>query len=128
MRYTVNQKACTNWYHPHTMDKTAEHVYKGLAGLIIIEDDESRSLNLPKRYSRDDIPLALQDRNFTNGQIDYNPAMADIMRGYVGDTFIANGAIEPTLDVEAKEIRFRILNGSNSTVYTLGFSDGRSFK
>jgi len=126
--YTVKQKACTNWYHPHTMDKTAEHVYKGLAGLIIIEDTESRALDLPKRYGIDDIPLVLQDRNFSNGQIDYNPGMMDIMHGYVSETFMANGAINPVLNVEAKEIRFRILNGSNSSVYTLGFSDGRSFK
>ena len=27
-QYTVNQKACTNWYHPHTMDKTAPQVYQ----------------------------------------------------------------------------------------------------
>ncbi|SFZ97589.1 Multicopper oxidase [hydrothermal vent metagenome] len=126
--YTVKQKACTNWYHPHTMDKTASQVYQGLAGLIIIEDTESKTLNLPKRYGVDDIPLVLQDRNFINGQIDYDPSMMDIMRGYTADTFITNGAIEPTLDVEAKEIRFRILNGSNSTVYTIGFEDGRSFK
>jgi FtsP/CotA-like multicopper oxidase with cupredoxin domain len=127
-QYTVNQKACTNWYHPHTMDKTASQVYQGLAGLIILEDAQSKTLDLPKRYGIDDIPLVLQDRNFNNGQIDYNPGMMDIMHGYTSDTFIANGAIEPVLDVEAKEIRFRILNGSNSTVYTLGFSDGRSFK
>ena len=127
-QYTVNQKACTNWYHPHTMDRTANQVYQGLAGLIIIEDSESKVLDLPKRYGIDDIPLVLQDRNFSNGQIDYNPSMREIMHGYTGDSFIANGAISPTLDVEAKEIRFRILNGSNSSVYTLGFSDGRSFK
>lgn len=127
-RYTVNQKACTNWYHPHTMDKTSEHVYKGLAGLIIIEDDESRRLDLPRRYGIDDIPLVLQDRNFNNGQIDHDPGMMDIMHGYTGDTFIANGAIEPTVNLEAKEIRFRILNASNSSIYELGFSDGRSFK
>ena len=29
-QYKVKQNACTNWYHPHTMDKAAEHVYKGL--------------------------------------------------------------------------------------------------
>jgi FtsP/CotA-like multicopper oxidase with cupredoxin domain len=126
--YTVKQKACTNWYHPHTMEKTAEQVYQGLAGLIIVEDEESKALDLPKRYGIDDIPLVLQDRYFTNGQINYSPTMREIMHGYVGDTFIANGAIEPTLDVEAKEIRFRILNGSNSSVYELGFSDGRAFK
>ena len=127
-QYTVNQKACTNWYHPHTHENTARQVYMGLAGLIIIEDSESQTLDLPKRYGVDDIPLVLQDRVFNNGQIDYNPSMRQVMGGYVGDTFIANGAIEPTLDVEAKEIRFRILNGSNSSVYELGFSDGRSFK
>ena len=127
-QYRVNQRACTNWYHPHTMSHTARQVYQGLAGLIIIEDNESQSHNLPKRYGVDDIPLILQDRFFTNGQIDYNPSQREIMHGYIGDTFIANGAIEPTLNAEAKEIRFRILNGSNSTVYELGFSDGRSFK
>ncbi len=127
-RYKVNQKACTNWYHPHTMDKTAEHVYKGLAGLIMIEDAKSKGLDLPKRYGEDDIPLVLQDRFFNNGQLDYNPSRMQVMRGYVGDVFMANGAIDATLDVEAKEIRFRILNGSNSSIYNLGFSDGRSFK
>jgi len=128
-RYTVNQKACTNWYHPHTLHKTAEQVYKGIAGMIIIEDSESDALDLPKRYGVDDIPLVLQDRKFdANGQIIYTPTRQEIMHGYIGDTFIANGAIEPTFDAEAKEIRFRILNGSNSTVYELGFSDGRAFK
>jgi FtsP/CotA-like multicopper oxidase with cupredoxin domain len=127
-RYKVNQKASTNWYHPHTMDNTARQVYQGLAGLIIVEDNESQTLNLPKRYGVDDIPLVLQDRFFNNGQINYSPSNREVMRGYIGDTFIANGAIEPTLDVEAKEIRFRILNGSNSSVYELGFSDGRIFK
>jgi FtsP/CotA-like multicopper oxidase with cupredoxin domain len=128
-QYTVNQKACTNWYHPHTLHKTGEHVYKGIAGLIIIEDSESDTLDLPRRYGIDDIPLVLQDRKFdSSARLVYDPTMREIMRGYVGDTFLANGAIEPTFDAEAKEIRFRILNGSNSTVYDLGFSDGRNFK
>ena len=127
-RYRVSQRACTNWYHPHLMGKTAEHVYKGLAGLIIVEDDESRALDLPNRYGIDDIPLVLQDRRFdSNGQIDYNPTRMEIMRGYIGDTYLANGAIEPTVTLEAKEVRFRILNGSNASVYELGFDDGRAF-
>ncbi len=126
-RYRVNQKACTNWYHPHFMGKTADHVYKGLAGFIIVEDSESKDLDLPSRYGIDDIPLVLQDRRFKNNQFDYNPTMQEVMRGYIGDTFIVNGAIEPTFEVENKEIRFRLLNGSNSTVYELGFSDNRTF-
>lgn len=128
-QYTVNQRACTNWYHPHAMDKTAEHVYQGLAGLLIIEDEESQKLDLPKNYGVDDIPLVLQDRFFDrNGQIYYNPTMHQTMMGYKGDTFISNGVINPYLEVEAKEIRFRLLNGANSTVYELAFSDNRTFK
>ncbi len=126
-RYRVKQKAATNWYHPHFMGKTADHVYKGLAGFIVVEDEESRALDLPDRYGIDDIPLVLQDRRFVNSQFDYTPTMQEVMRGYIGDTFIVNGAIKPTFEAEAKEIRFRLLNGSNSTVYELGFSDNRSF-
>ncbi len=109
------------------MDETAKQVYKGLAGLIIVEDAESKALDLPDRYGEDDIPLVLQDRRFDGGQFDYSPARMEIMRGYVGDYFLANGAIESTFDAEAKEIRFRILNGSNSSVYRIAFSDGRAF-
>lgn len=127
-RYRVSQKACTNWYHPHLMGKTAEHVYKGLAGLIIVQDDESRALDLPDRYGEDDIPLVLQDRRFdSDGQILYAPTRMEIMRGYIGDTYITNGAIDPFIELEAKEIRLRILNGSNASVYKLGFDDGRRF-
>ncbi len=127
-RYRVRQKACTNWYHPHLMGKTAEQVYKGLAGLIIVEDSESQQLDLPKRYGIDDIPLVLQDRRFDdNGQILYAPSRMEIMRGYIGDTYLTNGAIEPFIEVENKEIRLRILNGSNASVYELGFHDNRAF-
>ena len=126
--FTVKQRACTNWYHPHAMGKTAEHVYKGMAGLILIEDDESRALDLPRRYGIDDIPIVLQDRQFDRGQIDYSPSMPEIMHGFVGDTFLVNGAINPVFDAEAKELRLRILNGSNSSIYALGFIGDLPFK
>jgi len=128
-RYTVNQNACTNWYHPHTLHLSGEQTYRGVAGFMIIEDSQSDALNLPKRYGEDDIPLALQDRRFdSNGQIIYAPDMRASMHGYVGNTFIVNGAVNPTFEAEAKETRFRLLNGSNSTIYQLSFSDGRSFR
>ena len=127
--YTVNQHACTNWYHPHLMGKTAEHVMNGLAGLIILDDDKSEALDLPKRYGVDDIPLVIQDRSFNaDGSFDYNPSRREIMHGWKGDTFMVNGVINPYIDVEAKQIRFRILNGSNSRIYTFAFESGRAFK
>jgi len=128
-QYRVNQRACTNWYHPHAMGTTAEQVYQGLAGLIIIEDKESQALDLPKEYGVDDIPLVLQDRFFdSDGQLYYHPTMRQTMMGYKGDTFIVNGVIDPYVEVPAKEVRLRLLNGSNSSVYELAFSDSRAFK
>jgi len=127
-KFKVNQKACTNWYHSHAMNKTAEHVYKGLAGLIIIEDNEINNLQLPKDYGKDDIPLILQDRFFDqNGQLYYKPQMREVMMGYTSNTLVANGVIDPYIEVETKIIRFRILNGSNSSIYNLSFNDYRTF-
>ena len=37
----LRQEAATLWYHPHALGRTGEHVYRGLAGLFIIEDDLS---------------------------------------------------------------------------------------
>ena len=110
------------------MGKTAEHVYKGLAGLIIVEDDDSNNLDLPKKYGVNDIPLIVQDRTFVNSQLDYNPSPRDIMMGYRGDVLLSNGQIEPILKVKADTIRLRILNGSNASMYKFYFDDNRTFK
>ncbi len=126
--YTVKQKSCTNWYHPHLMGTTAQHVYKGLTGLIIIEDSESDTLDLPKTYGVDDIPLIIQDRVFDgSGQLDYSPSTMEIMHGHKGDMFMINGVITPFVSVEAKQIRFRILNASNSRIYNFVLDTGKAF-
>tara|TARA_B110000037_G_C17074022_1_gene487049 strand:+ start:208 stop:1659 length:1452 start_codon:yes stop_codon:yes gene_type:complete len=128
-QYTVKQKACTNWYHPHQMGKTAEQIYKGLAGVIILEDAETLTHPLPKTYGVDDIPLVLQDRFFDeNGQFDYSPTHMEIMRGYKGDIFIANGQIEPIFAATTTLLRIRLLNASNAGVYNLSFTDNHPFK
>lgn len=125
--YTINQKASTNWYHPHLMGKTAEHVYKGLTGFIILEDSQSDVLALPKTYGKDDIPLVIQDRNFLNKQLSYTPVGRDIMRGYRGDVLLTNGQIQPKLNAKAGLLRLRILNGSNGSLYNFSFSNGLVF-
>ncbi len=33
----------------------------GLAGLVLIEDDEIRKLRLPKQWGIDDVPVIIQD-------------------------------------------------------------------
>ena len=128
-QFTVNQKAATNWFHPHTHGETGRQVYMGLAGLMIVEDVESDALDLPVSWGEDDIPLIIQDRKFKpDGSFDYLPSRQSAMQGMLGDVFLVNGAIDPVVALPAKEVRFRILNGSNARVYQLAMSDQRSFK
>ncbi|WP_287600036.1 multicopper oxidase domain-containing protein [Thiothrix sp.] len=127
--FTVDQKAGTNWFHPHGEGQTGRMVYMGLAGLIIIEDTDTDALDLPKTWGVDDIPLILQDRLFkADGSFDYLPTMRDEMRGMLGDTLLVNGAVNANVNLPSKQVRLRLLNGSNARVYNLVFSDGRVFK
>lgn len=126
--FTIDQAAATLWYHPHLLHKTGEQVYKGLAGLFYIEDENSKRLDIPKDYGVNDIPLVIQDKRFTdNGNIPYDLNMSDLMNGFYGDTVLINGAINPELDVKNEVVRLRLLNGSNARSYNFNFSDNREF-
>jgi len=126
--YPIKQLAATLWYHPHLMGKTGLHVYQGLAGMFILEDEVSANADIPKEYGYDDIPVIIQDRRFTaDGQLQYIESPRDIMRGMLGNRILVNGALEPRWQAPAKLVRLRILNGSNARVYNLGFSDKRIF-
>lgn len=126
--FTIDQAAATLWYHPHLLHQTGEQVYKGLAGLLYIEDEDSKSLDIPKEHGVDDIPLIIQDKRFTNeGELSYNLGRSDLMNGFLGDTVLINGAINPELDVKNEVIRLRLLNGSNARSYEFNFSDNTKF-
>jgi bilirubin oxidase len=128
--WTIENEAATLWYHPHVLEGTGEQVYSGLAGLFIIDDENSDSLNLPKEYGVDDLPLIVQDREFReDGQFVYEPQRRDELghTGMLGDTILVNGTYAPFVDVPAKQIRLRILNASNARRYNLGFEDGQVF-
>src|SRR5690606_20790125 len=114
----------TTWYHPHLHGKTAEHVYSGLAGMFIIDDEDSKKL--PSNYGVDDIPLIIQDKLFTeDGQLTMDD---EGIFGTLGDEILVNGTYDPYLEVTANQVRFRLLNGSNARAYNFGFSDERSFQ
>ncbi len=124
--YTVNQRASTNWYHPHPHGTTAAQVYAGLAGMMIVDDAETQALSLPKTYGVDDFPVVVQDRDMNaDGTFAYSIASRmEVMQGKKGNTVMINGVIDPVLDVPAKEVRFRLLNGSNARIYTFQFAGG----
>ena len=123
--FAIKQKASLCWYHSHLMEQTGEQVLRGLAGLFLIEDEQSKSLRLPSEYGVDDIPLVIQDRRFgADGSFDYDLTMHDVMMGYKGNVVLVNGTANPHVVLRRQRTRMRILNGSNSRIYTLGRDDG----
>ncbi|MEM7134797.1 MAG: multicopper oxidase domain-containing protein [Chloroflexota bacterium] len=124
----IRQQAGTSWYHPHLMHKTAEHVHAGLAGLYLIEDENSLSLPLPKTYGVDDIPVVVQDRDFTAGKMNtYSVTEGDLMDGKREDTLVINGTIDPYVEVSQGWVRLRLLNGSNARFYRFYLPGNETF-
>lgn len=125
---SIVQPAATCWYHSHTHGKTGDQVYRGLAGMMIIDDDDSDALPLPNRYGVDDLPIIIQDRTFdADGQFVYSLYEAD-EDGWFGDTVLINGAVAPlAADVPAGKVRLRLLNGANARFYVVAFADNRIF-
>ncbi len=120
--YSNIQKASTLWYHDHAVDETAQHVYRGLAGFYLLEDDEEQSLNLPSGDY--EVPMVIQDRSFNaDGSFAYTGNQA----GELGDTILVNGVIQPFFEVSNRKYRFRVLNGSNRREYILALSNGQQF-
>ncbi|MGW6454926.1 multicopper oxidase family protein [Streptomyces sp. NPDC055078] len=125
--WKVDQPASTLWYHPHPHGATAKHVYRGLAGLFILDDPGAGEPGLPSRYGVDDIPVIVQDKNFGDGnRFDEGQAMFGGM-GIMGDTILVNGTFGPYLDVTTQRVRLRLLNASNARTYRFVLSDRRPF-
>jgi FtsP/CotA-like multicopper oxidase with cupredoxin domain len=139
----VQNEQSTTWYHDHAIDVTAENVYRGLAGFYLNfdkldslageEDANFGALKLPGRMRivngapvRDyDIPVVVCDRQFdANGYLTYNSFEHD---GFLGDKFLANGKIQPFLNVERRKYRFRFCNGANARIFDFFLSNNAPF-
>ena len=124
--FTVIDKASTYWYHPHFHGKTATHVVKGLAGMIIVRDAEERALTLPRNYGIDDIPVIVQSMEFDSVNQIMPRGMQDSLvlvngvRANYGQSVYAN--------LPAQVVRLRLLNAGGERGYNFGLSGNKQFK
>lgn len=124
--FTPDQRAATCWFHPHQHGKTGRQVAMGLAGLVLIEDEEIRKLLLPKQWGIDDVPVIIQDKQFSaDGQVDYKLDIMTAAVGWFGDTLLTNGAIYPQHAAPRGWLRLRLLNGCNARSLNIAASDNR---
>jgi spore coat protein A len=136
------------WYHDHALGITRLNVYAGLAGFYFVRDAldtglAGNPLGLPAFPY--ELAYAIQDRMFTDkGELFY-PAYPgdpfyddfitgegavlppDLFRGggptalaeFFGDHMVVNGIIWPKTDVEPRNYRMHLLNGTDSRFMAL---------
>jgi FtsP/CotA-like multicopper oxidase with cupredoxin domain len=96
------------WYHPHHHGTTAEQLFGGLYGAIIVEDEE------PMPVARERL-LVVADIRFDAGGAVAGATRFDRMLGREGDRVLVNGQAEPTVTASAGEReRWRIVNACTS--------------
>jgi len=149
-RYDNDVPAGNLWYHDHALGITRLNVYAGLAGFYFVRDEvdtgkADNSLGLPA-YPYE-LAYAIQDRMFTdNGDFFYSafpgdPFYDDFITGegvelppelfpnggptalaeFFGDHMVVNGLIWPKENVERRQYRLHLLNGTDSRFMGLQF-------
>jgi FtsP/CotA-like multicopper oxidase with cupredoxin domain len=115
-----NNRASTLWYHDHAVGNTSRNVYRGLAGMYIVEDKFELDLPLPK--GEYDVPLIIQDKRFaSDGSLIFDDRG---QKGLYGDVMLVNGVPWPRMEVANRKYRFRVLNAGASRTCQLRLSTG----
>jgi FtsP/CotA-like multicopper oxidase with cupredoxin domain len=120
--FEVTNRAGTYWYHPHPHMRTGAQVYQGLAGVLLVQDDEEDRLALPSGGT--ELLCVIQDRQFDerNQLVFHGGVMMEMMNGFLGDRVLVNGQPQPTTEVDAAWHRVRLVNASNARIYKLAWS------
>lgn len=117
--WQVENNAGLYWYHPHLHMMALKQLTEGIGGLIIIRDSVESSLNLPRQYGVDDIPLIFTDRRFD--------ASNQFVDAPYGDSLLTNGVVHAQYTLPAQVVRLRMLDAATERSYNIGFSDNRTF-
>jgi FtsP/CotA-like multicopper oxidase with cupredoxin domain len=145
--YQNDRPAGNLWYHDHALGITRLNVYAGMAGFYFVRDDidtgtADNPLNLPAwPYEK---AYAIQDRMFkATGELFYpafpgDPFYDDFIETplpdppfvgggptalaeFFGDHMVVNGLIWPKEDVEPRNYRLHLLNGTDSRFMVIQF-------
>ena len=113
-----NHPAGLNWYHPHLHGRTANQVFGGMAGALVIEGDIDA---LPGIAGVPERLLVLQGT-----QLYPDGSVINILDGPPGPSQekkysrLVNGQLNPTMTIRPGETqRWRILNASANVFYRL---------
>jgi len=150
--YLNDQPAGNLWYHDHALGITRLNVYAGLAGFYFVRDEfdtgtADNPLGLPAwPYEK---AYAIQDRMFKDTGDLFYPAFPDepfyndfifgegavlppdlfpsggpsALAEFFGDHMVVNGVIWPKENVEPRNYRMHLLNGTDSRFMAIRFRE-----
>ncbi len=122
-RLRIDNRAGLYWYHAHPHGRTGAQLQRGLAGLLMVEDDEELALRtrLGLRWGERDLPLMIADKQVgADNAIVYKDGADD----WIGNRVLVNWTPEPYLDVIPAWYRFRLANVSNARLLRPCFLGG----
>ncbi len=113
----------TYWYHPHPHGKIAEQIGQGLAGPLVVREQES----IFDQPIKEQI-LFFSEIRFNNkmeafgGYTDHH----DIEFGREDDIILTNGQLTPKLSIKYNStVRFRLINALGSRYLLMNFGDAQ---
>jgi FtsP/CotA-like multicopper oxidase with cupredoxin domain len=123
LKVPADHPAGTFWYHPHLHGRSADQVFAGLVGAIVVEGDLDR---VPEIAAARERLLVLTDTTLDGGGRVPPATMMDAMDGREGELVTVNGTSLPTIALRPGEVqRWRILNAGGARFYRLGLAGHR---
>jgi FtsP/CotA-like multicopper oxidase with cupredoxin domain len=106
------------WYHPHIHGLTAEQVWGGLHGPLVVEDETDAPLNGYETHV-----MILKDITVSGGKPAAYSSSMEYMQGKEGGTMMVNGQVNPVLSMKPGQVqRWRFLNASTARFYKLSLA------
>lgn len=123
--FEIKNRSALYWFHAHPHGLTAEQVHAGLAGLLVVNDEEDRALDQSLAIAPGNrFALALSDVRVSSGQLrPYAPAPDECLHGYFGNRIRVNTALDYAAPVAPGWVRLQLLNACNARGLLLAFRD-----
>ena len=128
VRFEVKNRSALYWFHPHPHGFTAEQVHAGLAGLLVVTDEDDAALDAALAIGQGNrLALAVADVRAEGGAIrPYAPDAHECLHGWLGDRALVNGRLDASWDVAPGWVRLQLLNACNARGLLLAFRDGEN--
>jgi len=123
LRFEVRNRSGLYWFHPHPHGFTAEQVHAGLAGLIVVVDEEDAALDAALALGPvNRLALVVADVRVAAGVLrPYAPSAEDCHSGWLGNQAMVNGALDARFPVSPGWVRLQLLNACNARGLLLAF-------